>query len=142
MDTQSREYHKIHSGDALTIFIWLWMNVNEFVFILKISTLSLDYPENLLHVNILEARMVFEHHDTIHCAHSTTDKTFGAWCKVTTICKGKSTEFIHNDLQAPTCQMMSFIVLMEIAPKNCLFVAIAIAWFLAMGVFMTSLATH
>ena len=54
--------------------------------------------------------MVFEHHHTIQHAYSIKNKTFGARCEVTTIWRGKNIEFIHDDLQRRTRQMMSFSV--------------------------------
>ena len=74
--------------------------------ILKTNNLSLGYLGNLLSQTYLKPKWVFECYNTIHL--SILNKMSGAWYEVTTPWIGKSNEFIHDDLQGRTYQMIAF----------------------------------
>ena len=61
-------------------------------------------------MDVHEAQMVFEHHNTICCAHSNTNKTIENWYKVITIWYGKFIELIYDNIQREIYQIVSFII--------------------------------
>ena len=55
-------------------------------------------PQESAAMDVLEVRMIFEHHDNIHRTHFTTNKAFWAWYKITTNWRCNSTKYIHDNL--------------------------------------------
>ena len=84
--------HLYISNKIYTIFWEIYTHFQDKYFVFGLSR-----KYNIM--DVLKAQMIFKRHDTIQRTHSIDNKAFWARYKITTIWRGNSSEFIHDDLQ-------------------------------------------